>query len=151
MASGASKSLNAFRTISEVADSMGIPQHVLRFWESKFTQICPMKRGGGRRYYRPEDVNILEAIRKLLHEDGYTIKGAQKYLREQGVTNVLQAFKVKNENIQDTSEKKLESKTRTSPENKSLIITEEADIVPTLRILRKRLEKIRKNLKKGRS
>jgi len=151
MASGASKSLNAFRTISEVADSMGIPQHVLRFWESKFTQICPMKRGGGRRYYRPEDVNILEAIRKLLHEDGYTIKGAQKYLREQGVTNVLQAFKVKNANIQDTSEKKLESKTRTSPENKSLIITEEADIVPTLRILRKRLEKIRKNLKKGRS
>lgn len=151
MASGASKSLNAFRTISEVADSMGIPQHVLRFWESKFTQICPMKRGGGRRYYRPEDVNILEAIRKLLHEDGYTIKGAQKYLREQGVTNVLQAFKVKNENIQDTSEKKLVSKTRTSPENKSLIITEEADIVPTLRILRKRLEKIRKNLKKGRS
>ncbi len=151
MASGASKSLNAFRTISEVADSMGIPQHVLRFWESKFTQICPMKRGGGRRYYRPEDVNILEAIRKLLHEDGYTIKGAQKYLKEQGVTNVLQAFKVKNANIQDTSEKKLESKTRTSPENKSLIITEEADIVPTLRILRKRLEKIRKNLKKGRS
>jgi len=69
---------------------MGVPQHVLRFWESKFSQIKPMKRGGGRRYYRPEDVDILEVIRNLLHQDGYTIKGAQKFLREHGVKNILQ-------------------------------------------------------------
>ena len=84
------KSPNAFRTISEVSDGIGIPQHVLRFWESKFSQIKPMKRGGGRRYYRPEDVEIIDAIRKLLHDDGYTIKGAQKLLREQGVKAVVQ-------------------------------------------------------------
>ena len=84
------KSPNAFRTISEVADGIGIPQHVLRFWESKFVQIKPMKRGGGRRYYRPEDVEIIEAIRRLLHDDGYTIKGAQKLLREHGVKAVIQ-------------------------------------------------------------
>jgi len=83
------KSPNAFRTISEVADSIGIPQHVLRFWESKFNQIKPMKRGGGRRYYRPEDVEVIDAIRRLLHDDGYTIKGAQKLLRENGVKAVV--------------------------------------------------------------
>ena len=89
-ASKHAKSPNAFRTISEVADSIGIPQHVLRFWESKFSQIKPMKRGGGRRYYRPEDVEIIDAIRGLLHDDGYTIKGAQKLLREHGVKAVVQ-------------------------------------------------------------
>ncbi len=88
-ASKHAKSPNAFRTISEVADGIGIPQHVLRFWESKFSQIKPMKRGGGRRYYRPEDVEIIEAIRQLLHDDGYTIKGAQKLLREHGVKAVV--------------------------------------------------------------
>lgn len=89
-ASKQAKSPNAFRTISEVADSIGIPQHVLRFWESKFSQIKPMKRGGGRRYYRPEDVEVIDAIRRLLHDDGYTIKGAQKLLREHGVKAVVQ-------------------------------------------------------------
>tara|TARA_R110002096_G_scaffold435770_1_gene662586 strand:+ start:57713 stop:58132 length:420 start_codon:yes stop_codon:yes gene_type:complete len=89
-ASKHAKSPNAFRTISEVADGIGIPQHVLRFWESKFSQIKPMKRGGGRRYYRPEDVEIIDAIRRLLHDDGYTIKGAQKLLREHGVKAVIQ-------------------------------------------------------------
>lgn len=89
-ASKHAKSPNAFRTISEVADRIGIPQHVLRFWESKFSQIKPMKRGGGRRYYRPEDVEIIDAIRRLLHDDGYTIKGAQKLLREHGVKAVVQ-------------------------------------------------------------
>jgi DNA-binding transcriptional MerR regulator len=76
------KSPSAFRTISEVAGELDVPQHVLRFWESKFTQIKPMKRGGGRRYYRPEDVALLERIRTLLYNDGYTIKGVQKLLRE---------------------------------------------------------------------
>lgn len=76
------KSEAAFRTISEVAEELDVPQHVLRFWETKFNQIRPMKRGGGRRYYRPEDVALLRRIRGLLYEDGFTIKGVQKLLRE---------------------------------------------------------------------
>lgn len=79
------KSADAFRTISEVADELEVPQHVLRFWETKFTQIRPMKRGGGRRYYRPEDVDLLRSIRGLLYDQGYTIKGVQKLIREGGL------------------------------------------------------------------
>ncbi len=82
------KSADAFRTISEVADWLGVQSHVLRFWESKFAQVKPVKRAGGRRYYRPADMLLLGGIKKLLHEDGLTIKGAQKLLREQGVTEV---------------------------------------------------------------
>ena len=85
---GKEKSVNAFRTISEVATEMDLPQHVLRFWESKFSQIKPMKRGGGRRYYRPEDLEVLRKIRTLLYEDGYTIKGVQKLFKEGGKTTV---------------------------------------------------------------
>ena len=77
-----SKSAGAFRTISEVADELDVPQHVLRFWESKFSQVKPLKRGGGRRYYRPEDIELLRRIRTLLYREGYTIKGVQKLLRE---------------------------------------------------------------------
>ncbi|MDH3241422.1 MAG: MerR family transcriptional regulator [Alphaproteobacteria bacterium] len=80
------KSAAAFRTISEVANELEIPQHVLRFWESKFSQVKPLKRGGGRRYYRPEDVVLLRNIRTLLYNEGYTIKGVQKLLREGQVT-----------------------------------------------------------------
>lgn len=83
-----SKSASAFRTISEVATGLDVPQHVLRFWETKFTQVRPMKRGGGRRYYRPEDVDLLRSIRALLYDDGYTIKGVQKLLREGGLKPV---------------------------------------------------------------
>lgn len=83
------KSESAFRTISEVSSDLNVPQHVLRFWETKFSQIRPMKRGGGRRYYRPEDVALLAAIRDLLYNDGYTIKGAQKLLRENGIKSVI--------------------------------------------------------------
>lgn len=76
------KSAAAFRTISEVAQELEVPQHVLRFWESKFSQVRPLKRGGGRRYYRPEDVVLLRRIRQCLYQDGYTIKGVQRLLRE---------------------------------------------------------------------
>ena len=76
------KSAQAFRTISEVASELDVPQHVLRFWESKFTQVRPLKRGGGRRYYRPEDIDLLRRIRTLLYDDGYTIKGVQRLLKE---------------------------------------------------------------------
>ena len=83
-----SKTAEAFRTISEVAGELDVPKHVLRFWEGKFPQIRPMKRGGGRRYYRPEDLELLRGICQLLHAEGYTIKGVQKILREQGVDQV---------------------------------------------------------------
>lgn len=79
------KGPDAFRTISEVADDLDLPQHVLRFWETRFNQIKPLKRGGGRRYYRPTDVDLLKGIRHLLYEEGYTIKGVQKILRQNGV------------------------------------------------------------------
>jgi DNA-binding transcriptional MerR regulator len=79
------KAPDAFRTISEVAQDLDVPQHVLRFWESRFRDIKPMKRGGGRRYYRPEDINLLRGIRHLLYGEGYTIRGVQRILREQGV------------------------------------------------------------------
>lgn len=79
------KAPEAFRTISEVSDDLDVPKHVLRFWESRFSQLRPMKRGGGRRYYRPEDIALLRGIRRLLYEDGYTIRGVKKLLRERGV------------------------------------------------------------------
>lgn len=82
------KSSEAFRTISEVAEDLNVPKHVLRFWEIKFPQIRPMKRGGGRRYYRPEDVELLRGIQVLLYSEGFTIRGVQKILREQGMDQV---------------------------------------------------------------
>lgn len=85
-----SKAAEAFRTISEVADELDVQKHVLRFWEARFPQVRPMKRGGGRRYYRPEDMELLRGIRHLLHAEGYTIKGVQKILREQGIDHVKQ-------------------------------------------------------------
>ena len=84
------KDADAFRTISEVAADLDLPQHVLRFWETRFKQIKPMKRGGGRRYYRPDDVKLLRGIRHLLYAEGYTIKGVQRILREEGNRFVVQ-------------------------------------------------------------
>ncbi len=83
------KAAEAFRTISEVADELDVPQHVLRFWETRFQQIKPMKRGGGRRYYRPGDVDLLKGIRHLLYDKGYTIRGVQRILRESGNAHVI--------------------------------------------------------------
>jgi DNA-binding transcriptional MerR regulator len=79
------KSPDAYRTIREVADSLDLPQHVLRFWETRFPQIRPLKRAGGRRYYRPDDIERLRIIKRLLYDEGYTIKGVQKLFKEQGV------------------------------------------------------------------
>jgi len=87
------KSYSAFRTISEVAADLAVPKHVLRFWEGKFPQLRPMKRGGGRRYYRPEDVDLLRGIRWLLYSDGYTIKGVQRILRDSGVRFVKECWR----------------------------------------------------------
>lgn len=82
------KAPEAFRTISEVAEELDVPQHVLRFWETRFSQIKPMKRGGGRRFYRPNDVDLLKGIRALLYGEGYTIRGVQRILREEGIQHV---------------------------------------------------------------
>ncbi|MFT4098412.1 MAG: MerR family transcriptional regulator [Rhodoblastus sp.] len=87
------KSPDAFRTISEVADDLGLPQHVLRFWETRFAQIKPMKRTGGRRYYRPDDVELVRAIKHLLYGEGYTIKGVQRLFKENGARAVVAAVR----------------------------------------------------------
>lgn len=88
------KAPDAFRTISEVSETLDVPQHVLRFWEAKFTQIKPLKRAGGRRYYRPDDIDLLKGIRALLYNEGLTIKGVQKVLREQGAKQVAEIGRV---------------------------------------------------------
>ncbi|MBL4801468.1 MAG: MerR family transcriptional regulator [Emcibacter sp.] len=147
MASKAGKSPNAFRTISEVSEFMGVPQHVLRFWESKFSQICPMKRGGGRRYYRPEDIEIIEAIRKLLHEDGYTIKGAQKYLKEHGVKNVLKNMNGGTPKDAETTENDYETQILNITQKSSQSINDDADMIVSLKTLRTRLERVRRHLR----
>jgi DNA-binding transcriptional MerR regulator len=85
------KGPDAFRTISEAADELDVPQHVLRFWETKFAFIKPMKRAGGRRFYRPADIAVLRGVRRLLHDEGYTIKGVQKLHREQGIRRLVAA------------------------------------------------------------
>lgn len=85
------KGPDAFRTISEAADELNVPQHVLRFWETKFSFIRPMKRAGGRRFYRPQDVAVLRGVRRLLHDEGYTIKGVQRLHREQGLKRLIAA------------------------------------------------------------
>ena len=110
MATG-SKSASAFRTISEVATELNLPQHVLRFWETKFNQIHPLKRGGGRRYYRPEDIDLLRQIRGLLYDNGYTIKGAQKLLRSGSAKNPpkAEAEKVAENAVPDGSNAELQS------------------------------------------
>jgi DNA-binding transcriptional MerR regulator len=97
------KAPEAFRTISEVADELAVPKHVLRFWEAKFAQLKPMKRGGGRRYYRPEDVALLRGIRLLLYNDGYTIRGVQKILREHGPRFVMDYRRMAEDDIEDES------------------------------------------------
>lgn len=84
----ADKSPDAYRTISEAGEETGLPAHVLRFWESRFSQLKPVKRAGGRRLYRPQDIQLLNGLKKLLYEQGYTIKGAQKYLKDHGVADV---------------------------------------------------------------
>jgi DNA-binding transcriptional MerR regulator len=122
------KKSGAFRTISEVADHLGVEQHVLRFWETKFNQIKPMKRGGGRRYYRPEDIAVLERIHELLYKQKYTIKGAQNVLR--GNTR-NQIAEVANTNKKD------ESKATLSKEQVSLLKT----TLNNLQKMRQTLEK----------
>ena len=103
------KAPDAFRTISEVADEVNVPQHVLRFWESRFAQIRPLKRGGGRRYYRPEDIDLLRGVRHLLYGEGYTIRGVQRILREEGLAFVQSVWRRDARDLPDVDEAQDES------------------------------------------
>ena len=100
------KSPEAFRTISEVSKDLALPQHVLRFWETKFVQIKPIKRGGGRRYYRPEDIELLKGIKYLLYNDGYTIRGVQKVIKENGAKRIIAKPTLNNDFTLDKDEHK---------------------------------------------
>lgn len=133
------KSAAAFRTISEVASELAVPQHVLRFWESKFSQIRPLKRGGGRRYYRPEDVTLLRRIRQCLYEDGYTIKGVQRLLREGQLKPPEQPESV-------AIEEEEPSATLPLP----LAANDRTDVKSLLREIRKELADLRELLRKAR-
>ena len=129
------KSAQAFRTISEVADELDVPQHVLRFWESKFTQVRPLKRGGGRRYYRPEDVDLLRRIRGLLYDEGYTIKGVQRLLRENrgrltaGEPPYGEAIRADVNRPEPRSEPAKPEAARTEPQRPQLVRSEPAEPV----------------------
>ena len=113
------KAPDAFRTISEVAHELDVPQHVLRFWETRFSQIRPMKRGGGRRYYRVNDVNLLKGIRTLLYGKGYTIKGVQRILRERGVSHVTAIGRGEEQPDSSSSETVAAPVTENSPDTKT--------------------------------
>ncbi|WP_273760167.1 MerR family transcriptional regulator [Bartonella sp. ML70XJBT.G] len=113
------KSSDAFRTISEVAELLELPQHVLRFWETRFRQIKPMKRGGGRRYYRPADVDLLNGIKQLLYDQGYTIKGVQRLLKENGVAFVTALVNGNLDAMSVVIEKKHAGQTSETSNNKS--------------------------------
>ena len=129
------KSPGAFRTISEVSNDLEVPPHVLRFWETKFPQIKPLKRGGGRRYYRPEDVSLLRQIRQLLHNDGYTIKGVQRLLKEGALKNTDQSGVV---TANEPDEQKQPQNSTTSSQEKAAL----RSIVDELQALRKLLSNV---------
>ena len=129
------KSPGAFRTISEVSNDLEVPPHVLRFWETKFPQIKPLKRGGGRRYYRPEDVALLRQIRQLLYNDGYTIKGVQRLLKEGALKNTAQLGVAITSRLEE--QKQPQNTTASSQEKDAL-----RSIVDELKVLRKLLSTV---------
>ncbi len=129
------KSPGAFRTISEVSNDLEVPPHVLRFWETKFPQIKPLKRGGGRRYYRPEDVALLRQIRQLLYNDGYTIKGVQRLLKEGALKNTAQLGVAIASRLEE--QKQPQNTTASSQEKDAL-----RSIVDELKVLRKLLSTV---------
>lgn len=121
-----SKSPDAFRTISEVSQWLDTPAHVLRFWESRFTQIKPMKRAGGRRYYRPADMRLIGGIKKLLHEDGMTIRGVQKILREQGIKHVSSLSPEVADPVEDTTSEAVKAAATRKPKDQTPALEETA-------------------------
>jgi DNA-binding transcriptional MerR regulator len=122
------KGPEAFRTISEAADELGVPQHVLRFWETKFSFIRPMKRAGGRRFYRPQDISVLSGVRRLLHDEGYTIKGVQRLHREQGIKRLISAGGRRAEAPQAVVEETASAPRISSPEARNALEAALADL-----------------------
>ena len=136
------KSPEAFRTISEVSKDLSLPQHVLRFWETKFVQIKPIKRGGGRRYYRPEDVMLLKGIKSLLYKDGYTIRGVQKVIKENGTKKLLNA-ELENKNFTESvkdNNQSLESSIKSQHSINDSKRKKLMDVLEDLVVLKKKLD-----------
>ena len=136
------KSPEAFRTISEVSKDLSLPQHVLRFWETKFVQIKPIKRGGGRRYYRPEDVMLLKGIKSLLYKDGYTIRGVQKVIKENGTKKLLSA-ELENKNFTESvkdNNQSLESSIKSQHSINDSKRKKLMDVLEDLVVLKKKLD-----------
>ncbi len=136
------KSPEAFRTISEVSEDLSLPQHVLRFWETKFVQIKPIKRGGGRRYYRPEDVKLLKGIKNLLYNDGYTIRGVQKVIKQNGTKNIF-ANENQNNNFTDQENDNIEQSNYSNVSHSNLSETKRKklmNVMNDLVSLRKKLD-----------
>tara|TARA_B100000886_G_scaffold239655_1_gene168060 strand:- start:1887 stop:2315 length:429 start_codon:yes stop_codon:yes gene_type:complete len=129
------KSPEAFRTISEVSKDLSLPQHVLRFWETKFVQIRPIKRGGGRRYYRPEDIELLKGIKYLLYNDGYTIRGVQKVIKENGAKKIISRpiqnidFTLDTDEHKNTSQEKNESQSMIAENKRKKLMSVLNDLV----------------------
>ena len=137
-----SKSAGAFRTISEVDSELNVPSHVLRFWETRFSQIRPMKRGGGRRYYRPEDIGLLRKIRSLLYDDGYTIKGVQKLFRDGSLKKLLKKSTFSDEEAVVASKVAHGKSVANVPEISTKCRTELQELLEELVALRKILDEL---------
>lgn len=136
------KSKSAFRTITEVAEELGVATHVLRFWETKFSQITPMKATGGRRYYRPEDVEVLKLVKSLLYDNRYTIEGAQQFIRNNGLKNLLASNKVQGDFFTDnTNAADAENNKKLSSASEAMI----SEAICELRKLKHKLQKITVN------
>jgi len=134
------KSKSAFRTIAEVADDLGVATHVLRFWETKFPQIHPMKASGGRRYYRPDDVEVLKLIKNLLYNDRYTIEGAQRLIKEKGLRILLGEEEIQKDFFENENSDKSEDVSQFAAEDRNLLLSI-SETVEELKRLRQILKK----------
>lgn len=135
------KSKSAFKTIAEVAEEMGVATHVLRFWETKFPQIKPMKASGGRRYYRPDDVEVLKLIQNLLYRKRYTIEGAQQYIKEKGLKNLLEQGEIQKDFFEIPD--KMEQRIASDDKHETLSLGEIKEAVDDLKALRAKLAEMK--------
>lgn len=132
------KSKSAFKTIAEVAEELGVATHVLRFWETKFSQIRPMKATGGRRYYRPDDVETLKLIKNLLYSNRYTIEGAQRYIKEKGLKNLLGSEEIQKDFFEEKTETVSESAVKSTSQE---TLNKVAEAIDSLKNIRAKLAK----------
>ncbi len=137
------KSKSAFKTIAEVAEELGVATHVLRFWETKFTQIKPMKATGGRRYYRPDDVEVLKLIQNLLYQKRYTIEGAQQLIKEKGLKSLLGDEEIQKDFFEKSSREDTPEPVVTEKKAASVDVSEIKQAIEELKVLRKKLSEIK--------